>query len=226
MADFLFQQYQDVADREFDFVVIGAGATGAALTREMATRAPSARILVLDQGSFLLPGHVQNHGSAYQPLMDTAVAAPWRTEGDLELVGQVPYLGGRTLFWSGAAPTPDLDRFVHWPADVVDDLRTDLRAARHLVGARRASEVAEEFGTLNEQLRDRILGNADDVPGMVVPPNGEDLDAPLGMPLTGRGRIPVKYSAVPVLLEASRAHPTTIAVVPGCPVHRLEHRRG
>ena len=223
LEELLFDNFQDARDREYDFIVIGAGATGTAVTREIATVCPDARTLVLDQGAYLLPGHVQNVGSVYQPLMDTAVATPWRSGGELELVGQVPYLGGRTLFWSGAAPTPSAYQLRHWPAQIVEELEPIWPAARGLVGVRRASAVAQEYNSLNAQIRNRVYTRIKDIPGVHVPQQSEDLDAPLGMPKLGNLGTATKYSALPNLLETHGSHPSTVTIVPKCPVLQLTH---
>ena len=89
---------------EWDYVVIGPGCTGSIAARKILERQPGARLLLLEQGPFLLPDHVQNLQSLYQPIMSAATASPWLSNGDLEIVGQLSYLGGRTLFWSGSSP--------------------------------------------------------------------------------------------------------------------------
>lgn len=193
--------FEDAAARTYDVVLVGGGATAAVLLAGLRARRPGTRVLVLEQGPFLLPDHVQNLGLPYQPLMSEAVASPWRADGDLEVVAQVPYLGGRTLVWSGSSPQPTREQLVGWPAQVVDDLDAHWDDARRLLGVRRAPELGPEYGALHAQLRERVRTAAARIPGVVPVHDDADLDAPLAM-AAGRDGTTRKFSAAPLLLEA------------------------
>ncbi|WP_354639716.1 NAD(P)-binding protein [Kitasatospora camelliae] len=82
-----------------DAVVVGGGAVGCAVVHRLLQR--GFRGLLLEKGPFLLPEHVQNLDPVHQPLMTTAVATPWEVpKGGYGLAPQIPFLGGRALFWS------------------------------------------------------------------------------------------------------------------------------
>ncbi|GAB3834560.1 hypothetical protein [Dactylosporangium cerinum] len=181
----LFADFADVAARQFDYVIVGAGCTGTIVAHQVLREQPQARVLLLEQGPYLLPDHVQNLGLAYQPLMDQAVAAPWRSDGDLDVVAQVPYLGGRTLFWSGSCPQPARHQLRGWPAAVVDDLEREWPAARELLGVRPAETLNPAFGELHRQLRKRIHAGAGDIAHVLPTVEEDELDAQLAAGVPG-----------------------------------------
>ncbi|WP_185277792.1 GMC oxidoreductase [Leifsonia shinshuensis] len=215
----------DVAcKRRYDYVVLGGGGTAAAFVTGVLARRPTARILVLEQGSFLLPSHVQNLGVAFQPLMSAAAATPWRSEGELDLVSQVPFLGGRTLVWSGSVPEPSRDHLRRWPESIVDDLDDHWEEARSWLGARPATSLAAEFGSLHEQLRDRVFDVSRRNPHLLTPRRPEELDAPLAHPEDASG-MTSKFSAIGPLLRAASEAPA-FDIVTSCFVEQLVGHHG
>jgi len=215
LDEHVFSRFDEVAAREWDYVMIGAGCTGTITAHKILERQPEARVLLLEQGPHLLPDHVQNLRSAYQPLMTAATASPWRSDGDLEIVPQVPYLGGRTLFWSGSTPQPSLAQLRGWPSEVIGELEREWVEARELLGVHRASDVGREFSNLHRQLRYRIHVGAVELPYIRLPESEAELDAPLSLAPGGTdGRR--KFSAVPLLLSTLARHPGTAALVTRC----------
>ncbi|MFD8478807.1 GMC oxidoreductase [Kitasatospora sp. NPDC059673] len=216
LEELLLASFEEAAAGDFDVIIVGGGATAAVTLKKLLQLAPGTRVLLLEQGPYLLPDHVQNLGSVLQPLMDRAVAKPWRSEGDLELIFQVPYLGGRTLFWSGASPQPTAQQLAGWPKAVVDELDGEWAEAKEIVGVRRASELGREFGNLNSQLRQRIHQGTGPDSDLALPEDPGLLDAPLGMAATTAPGATRKFSAVPVLLAAAAGHRGSVAILPKC----------
>lgn len=223
-ASHLTVPFDTARERTYDYVVLGGGGTAAAFITEVVARRPSARILVLEQGAFLLPSHAQNLGVAFQPLMSTATASPWRSEGDLDLVSQVPFLGGRTLVWSGSVPQPSRDHLRRWPDSIVDSLDEHWGPARSWVGARSATSIAAEYGGLHTQLRDRIFPLVRRDPRLQTAVRPEDLDAPLAHP-EDASAVTVKFSAIAPLLRTASEAPG-FDIVTECLVERLVERDG
>ncbi|MGW7197586.1 GMC oxidoreductase [Streptomyces chryseus] len=217
--------FDDVRRRAYDYVVVGGGGTAAAFLTGLLARRPHARVLVLEQGPFLLPTHVQNLGLAFQPLMASAAATPWRSDGDLEVVAQVPYLGGRTLVWSGSCPQPTREQLAAWPAPVVDGLDAYWEAARTLLGVRPASRLGLEYAALQDHMSASMMKAARDCDSLLYPESERDLDAPLAQGPVDSGAVD-KFSAITLLLRAKAGHPGTVDIVTRCPVERLVHEDG
>ncbi|MFF2627546.1 GMC oxidoreductase [Kitasatospora griseola] len=218
LEEILLATFEEAAAGDFDVIIVGGGATAAVTLKKLLQLAPDTRVLLLEQGPYLLPDHVQNLGAVLQPLMDRAVANPWRSEGDLELVSQVPYLGGRTLFWSGASPQPTVQQLAGWPKAVVDELDEEWAEAKRIVGVRRASELGPEFGNLNSRLRQQIYEGTGPDSQLVLPADPSLLDAPLGMAATTEPGATRKFSAVPLLFEALAGRRGSVAILPRCKV--------
>ncbi|MEY9854232.1 choline dehydrogenase-like flavoprotein [Leifsonia sp. EB41] len=223
-ASHLTVSFDTACSRRYDYVVLGGGGTAAAFIAGVVARRPAARILVLEQGAFLLSSHAQNLGVAFQPLMSTAAASPWRSEGDLDLVSQVPFLGGRTLVWSGSVPQPSRDHLRRWPASIVDSLDDHWGQARSWLGARSATSIAAEYGGLHAQLRDRAFDVVRRDPRLQTAGRPEEFDAPLAHPEDASG-VTVKFSAIAPLLRAASEAPG-FDIVTECLVERLVERHG
>ena len=109
------------------------------------------RILVLDAGAFLFPGHIQNlpqrlggsvGGPTYPRKREDGSGAqnvvwgmPWISNEAFP--GLAYNIGGRSLFWGGWSPRLTDADLANWPADV----------AAWLTGPDGYDRTAEEIGT-------------------------------------------------------------------------------
>ena len=122
----------------FDAIVIGAGMFGAYCAEKLYRESGplGLRILVLDAGAFLFPGHIQNlpqrlggsvGGPTYPRKRDDGTGTqnvvwgvPWISNEAFP--GLAYNIGGRSLFWGGWSPRLTDDDLASWPKDVRDYL--------------------------------------------------------------------------------------------------------
>jgi hypothetical protein len=246
--------------RGFDVIVIGGGTFGSVMAHKlfMADKWRSRRILVLEQGPFVLPEHQQNlpFGGGTPNFV-----IPWVPDVSLNpalnFAGLLYAIGGRSLAWGGWSPellhSAQDDEMKGWPAATITALRDGgyfLDASEQL-GVSWTNDFI--YGPLHEAIRRRVFeayGTATppvntmkfsqlpDHPGVrayqrkkggALPPD-DDLRGWLGLPasstmtsgqmrdllkleaplavqtVTDPGQFPInKFSAIPLLIKASRA---------------------
>lgn len=105
----LIRDYDNLGNRDFDFIIIGSGIGGGILADDLADRlGRSHRILLLETGSFVYPTHVYNicripNGAVAEHFgVDNFIRWP----DDTFFIGGKPQMafGGRSIFWSGLIP--------------------------------------------------------------------------------------------------------------------------
>jgi hypothetical protein len=158
--------------RDFDVVVIGGGSFGSVVANGLFMRDPtrSRRILVLEQGPFVLPEHVQN-----LPFMggEPNFRVPWvvRPGSDLGYAGLLCALGGRSLSCGGWSPEllhdepAGADEFVvpagndemtGWPPSVIADLQDPyFYDAGEQIGVNSTNDFI--YGPLHQALRQTLF---------------------------------------------------------------------
>ena len=158
--------------RDFDVVVIGGGSFGSVVANGLFMRDPtrSRRILVLEQGPFVLPEHVQN-----LPFMggEPNFRVPWvvRPGSDLGYAGLLYAVGGRSLSWGGWSPellhdepagADELvvpagnDEMTGWPPSVIADLQDPyFYDAGEQIGVNSTNDFI--YGPLHQALRQMLF---------------------------------------------------------------------
>ncbi len=193
----------------FNVVVVGAGAYGAYFAAALHRSRPTARVLLLDAGSFLVAEHVQNLGrigfDVPAPVgQDPGVARelvwglPWR--GNVEFPGLAYCLGGKSLYWGGWCPRLTAADMARWPTPTSASLQqhyTDVESETGVV-----PDTDFIFGELHDALSSAVRDAAATVP---------ELTAVEPAPLAVQGSSPVsglfgfdKYSSLPLLVDAIR----------------------
>jgi len=137
----------------FDIIVVGAGMYGAYFatdtfnkTKNFGAGRPRPKILVLQEGSFLIPEHFQNLplglGSLYDlplaPLLPEGRYRILNADGNPEGQGDEfgrdfagkfrPHhrcVGGKSLFWGGWTPSLTAEDLAQWPASVATFLNSE-----------------------------------------------------------------------------------------------------
>lgn len=123
----LIRDYDELTNKDFDYIVIGSGIGGGILADELANRlGRSRRILLLEAGSFIYPTHVYN----FSKIPNSATAqhfgadnfSPWPDAA--YFIGGKPQMafGGRSVFWSGLIPQVREWELDFFPNAVRDDL--------------------------------------------------------------------------------------------------------
>ena len=201
----------------FSAVVVGAGMYGGYCAAKIFRQSPTARVLVLDAGRFLVSEHVQNLANIglnvpgpISPANDPGVARelvwglPWR--GNVEFPGLAYCTGGKSIYWGGWCPRLTEGDLAGWPASTAQYLRDHYIDVESEAGVVPATDFI--FGPLSDVLRNACIAAAGATP---------DIESSLGVsgievaPLAVQGSPPVsglfsfdKFSSLPLLLEAVR----------------------
>jgi len=227
-----FRRLAECRKDTYDVVVVGGGAVGCAMVHRLLQR--GFRVLLLEKGPFLLPEHVQNLDPVYQPLMTKAVAEPWDIipKDGYGLAPQIPFLGGRALFWSTWIPQPTREQMPGWPDAVLDELRPYWGAARRLLGSVEPSDMGPEFDTFHPRLVRRLFDGLPKLSDFVDYSRERDLETPLASRATTSTLGYRKFSPVPLLLDAAvryavngQAGKPRLSVVAECEVLGIEAKK-
>lgn len=148
----LIRDYDELSNRDFDFIIIGSGIGGGILADDLADRlGHSHRILLLDAGSFIYPTHVYNICRA----PNFAVAEHFGVDNFKDwpdsafFIGGKPQMafGGRSIFWSGLIPEVRGWELGFFP----DSVRNDLAGNYLRLAGQRMNESAS-LGTAAKNL--------------------------------------------------------------------------
>ncbi|HET8798509.1 MAG TPA: GMC oxidoreductase, partial [Thermoanaerobaculia bacterium] len=147
--------------RAFDVIVIGGGTFGSVITQKLIANDKwrSRRILVLEQGPFVLPEHTQNMPfGGGEPAMNI----PWLADQAAHhFKGLIHAFGGRSLTWGGWSPellhSAADDEMKGWPAAAIQGLRDEgyLLEASEQIGVSWTNDFV--FGPLHEAMRKRLI---------------------------------------------------------------------
>ena len=123
----LIRDYDQIDNRDFDFIIIGTGIGGGILADDLADRLGNThRILLLDTGSFIYPTHVYNISRIPNGSIANHFGAdnfkPW--PDNAFFIGGKPQMafGGRSIFWSGLIPQVQNWELDFFPETVSTDL--------------------------------------------------------------------------------------------------------
>jgi len=210
-----FKTFDQIKDEKFDYIVIGGGAYGTSFSHRMLELAPQARILILEKGDYLIPEHIQNLPSTYIKLNSTTGVRPWVFEGpkNLNFMPQIPFVGGRALYWNAWVPQPDSTELIDWPEEAIDDLRDEWYDAGEFIGRRYSlATPGNQNQTLGELMRNRLFAGLKDIDGVTPQGNPFNLDSPMAVghdqPVEGFA----KFSPIPTLIQDVQLYPNNLSV--------------
>jgi len=156
----LIRDYDNLANRDFDFIIIGSGIGGGILADDLADRlGKHRRILVLDAGSFIYPTHVYNMSRIpnYR-VADHFSANNFKRRDDASnYIGGSPQMafGGRSIFWSGLIP-----EVKPWELDFFPDQVRQSLVAEYLSKAGKAMNESSSLGDKAKTLVEHFRGTS------------------------------------------------------------------
>jgi len=157
--------------KQFDYIVIGTGFCALAFIERVLKQDDNARILLIEQGSFFLPEHVQNLPTPYQKLLvkQALKAFPWtvspQTLNHNQYIkwqhGIVPFFGGGSTIWSAWCPEPTTAEMRDWPPATIKAAQDYFQTAKTLLNVIPANDkqTGKIFEHWQEQLTQRLKQN-------------------------------------------------------------------
>src|SRR5687768_5395743 len=163
------------ADKPFDVIIVGGGSAG--MTSAVPLVEAGLKVALLEAGPAPFLAHVTNTDLRFAPELGRALRNVTRYMPGLASGGtfgnNYGCLGGRGLFWNGAAPRYSDDDFSGWPigaADLADDYawaerefrvstsmgRTPI--AQRIIGKLNSAGLAAEPGPFAADIDDIFVG--------------------------------------------------------------------
>lgn len=149
---------EEMANREYDVLIVGTGAGGGAALWRLCERwkGQNLRIGIIDRGDLLLPTHARN-----LPMMTTGRLTQYFSTVSRPLPGAGPgypgarqlfAFGGRTLFWYAFAIRMNFAALPEWPVPL-DEMESYYNIAEQLMNVTKAFTLDATF---TEILLDRL----------------------------------------------------------------------
>ena len=220
-----FKSLCQVQDHSFDYIVIGGGAYGTSFTHRMLQLSPQGKILVLEKGNYLIPEHIQNLPPTYVKLNTEVGIRPWEYTGNdpnLNFMPQIPYVGGRALFWNAWVPQPDQTEMPDWPEAAIESLRPEWYEAGKFLGRRYSLKLpGNDNEALANAMGDRLFAGLKDIATATPMGDPRGLDSAMATGQNVPSEEWAKFSPINVLVQDVQAYPERVSVVVNAEVHRL-----
>lgn len=224
-----FSTFDQIKNDQFDFIVIGAGAYGTSFAHRLLQLDAKAKILIIEKGNFLIPDHIQNIPPTYINLNTTVGTRPWLYKGtpNLNFMPQIPYIGGRALFWNAWTPQPDRTEMPDWPDDAIERLNREWYETGEYMGRRYTLKTpGNDNDSLQVTMRNRLFSQIANIQGADPQQSPSELDSAMA---TGQGVPPeewAKFSPISVLVGDVQAYPTRLKVAVNAEVEKLIEKDG
>lgn len=153
----------DMAKIDYDVIVVGTGAGGGAALWRLCQKWKNSnkRIGIIEAGGFLLPTHAQNIATFNaKRFMEYFLNPKISKHYGMSLpnfpgAADVIALGGKTLFWTCAAPRLYFEEFKDWPISI-KELSDYYYIAEQVLSV---SKIYSEQSTINQILLPRLIDN-------------------------------------------------------------------
>jgi choline dehydrogenase-like flavoprotein len=149
---------------DFDYVVIGSSFCALGFTKRVLENNPTAKILIIDRGTYFHPEHFQNLPPAYSKTVGgESETFHWKITEDThngEYIhyqhGMNNFFGGRSSFWSAWCPKPTYEEMAGWPQDTKDKVHEYFPLAEQLLHVTPANEIHSKERPGDDQIFGRL----------------------------------------------------------------------
>jgi GMC oxidoreductase len=222
-----FADWKDVSKERFEYIVIGGGAYGTSFAYRMLALDAQCKVLIVDKGGYLIPDHIQNLPPEYVDLNTTVGSRPWKATGDMDFMPQVPYLGGRALFWNAWIPQPSREEMPGWPSSVIQALKKEWIPAEEFIGRRYSLKLPGNDNTeITNLVQQRLFRDLSKIDTAFPTERPCELDSSMA---AGQGVPPTefaKFSPISILVALSQKYRDRFKVMPNCEALRLTVQGG
>jgi choline dehydrogenase-like flavoprotein len=215
-----------IRNKQYDYIVIGGGAYGTAFVHRIMELSPESNILVLEKGNMLLPEHYQNLPRAYENVFGDTTAQPWvMSDPKYNVHGQVPFLGGRALYWNAWVPQPTPAQMVDWPQDVIEGLKQEWSEVDAFIGRSTTISINGYTGPFHEVMCQRIFDNLHKIPTSDYYDRPGALDGAMATLSNRSNKSWQRFSPVNVLVDDINHHKGKVDVLANCKATGLERNK-
>lgn len=224
LDEIYFTDADKARSNTYDYIVVGGGAYGTSFIHRVMELAPESRILVLEKGNMLIPEHYQNLPPAYQSVFNYTTLQPWvMSDKKYNVHGQIPYLGGRALYWNAWVPQPTPAQMPFWPEEVIEGLKLEWGLVDRFIGRSTSIPVDGKEGDLAEVISQRLFDNLDSIP------TSDYYDRPTAlygaMATRNTSGSWQRFAPVNVLVNEIAQYPDKIDVVVNCEAIGLDRNK-
>ena len=167
------QQFREqCSGGEFDFIVVGSGFCCFSFLQKVLVKNPSAKVLILEKGDYILSDHFQNLPDQQfeGQKLEQVEKFPWNItqltkDGQYlnkGVHGQVPCFGGKSVFWSAWSPKPLEQDMPGWPEEVKQAIARYFQDAEKLLNITTVDEISDDdtgaavYGALQKEIKSSL----------------------------------------------------------------------